>query len=66
MRKLGKVSARLSFSLKYCREVAGNAIKLFVSMYQETISIFWGLKIQCGKFIFVTPKVYVMPIVQRQ
>ena len=44
MRKFDKVSARLSFSPKYCRVVAENAIKLVVFMYHEAMSIFLGSK----------------------
>ena len=42
MRKFDKVSARLSFSLKYGRVVAENATKPLVSMCHEDISIFFG------------------------
>ena len=45
MRKLDKVSARLSFSPKYCRAVAKDAIKPLVVMYHEAVSIIsWGSK----------------------
>ena len=44
MRKFDKVSARLSFSPKYCRAVAENAIKPLVFMYHEAMSIFLGSK----------------------
>ena len=44
MRKFDEVSARLSFSPKYCRAVAENAIKPLVFMYYEAISIFLGSK----------------------
>ena len=40
MRKCDKVSARLSFSPKYCRAVAKNPIKPLVFKYHEAISIF--------------------------
>ena len=42
MRKLDKVSGRLSFSPKYRRAVAENAIKPLIFMYQEAVSIFLG------------------------
>ena len=42
MRKLEKVSARLSFSPKYRRAVAENAIKPLIFMYLEAVSIFLG------------------------
>ena len=42
MRKLEKVSARLSFSPKYRRAVAENAIKPLIFMYHEAMSIFLG------------------------
>ena len=42
MRKLEKVSARLSFSPKYRRAVAENAIKPLIFMYHEAVSIFLG------------------------
>ena len=42
MRKFDKVSARPSFSPKYCRAVAKNAIKPLIFMYHETMSIFLG------------------------
>ena len=42
MRKFNKVSARLSFSPKYCRPVAENAIKPLIFMYHEGMSIFLG------------------------
>ena len=42
MRKSDKT--RLSFSPKYCRTVAENAIKPLVFMYHEAISIFLGSK----------------------
>ena len=46
MRNFDKVrSARLSFSPKYCRAVAENAMKPFVFMYHEAMSIFLGSKI---------------------
>ena len=44
MRKFDKVSARLSFSQKYCSAVAENAIKPLVFMYREAMSIFLGSK----------------------
>ena len=54
MRKFDKVSARLSFSPKYRRAVAENAIKPLIFMYLEAIFLgstnvlisvyFWGLK----------------------
>ena len=40
--KFDRLSARLSFSLKYCRAVAENYIKSLVFMYHEAMSIFWG------------------------
>ena len=42
MRKFGKMCARLSFSSKYCRAVAENAIKPLIFMYLEATSIFLG------------------------
>ena len=42
MRKLEEVSARLSFSPKYRRAVAENAIKPLIFMYHEAVSIFLG------------------------
>ena len=42
MRKLEKVSARLSFSPKYRRAVAKNATKPLIFMYHEAVSIFLG------------------------
>ena len=42
MRKFEKVSARLSFSSKYCRAVAENAIKYLIFMYHEAMNIFLG------------------------
>ena len=42
MRKFDEVSARLSFSPKYCRAVAENAIKPLIFMYLEAMSIFLG------------------------
>ena len=45
MRKFDKMSARLSFSPKYCRAVAGNAIKPLLFMYHEAMNIFLGSKI---------------------
>ena len=39
MRKFDKVSASLSFSSKYCRAVAENAIKPLIFMYHEAVSI---------------------------
>ena len=44
MRKLKKVSARLSFSPKYRRAVAENAIKPLIFMYHEAVSLFLGSK----------------------
>ena len=44
MRKFDKASASLSFSPKYCRAVAKNAIKLLIFMYHEATSIFLGSK----------------------
>ena len=44
MRIFDKVSARLSFSPKYCRAVAETAIKPSVFMYHEAMSIFLGSK----------------------
>ena len=44
MRKFDKVSARLSFSPKYCRAVVKNAIKTFIFMHDEARSIFLGSK----------------------
>ena len=40
MRTFDNVSARLSFSPKYCRAVAEDAIKPLVFTYQEAMSIF--------------------------
>ena len=40
MRNFDRVSARLSFSPKYCRAVAENAIKPLVFMYHEAMSTF--------------------------
>ena len=37
MRKFDKVSARLSFSAKYCRAVAENTIKPLIFMCNEYI-----------------------------
>ena len=42
MRKFDKVSARLSFSPKYRRAVAENAIKPLIFMYNESMSMFLG------------------------
>ena len=42
MRKFDKMSARLSFSPKYCRSLSENAIKPLVFMYHEAMSIFLG------------------------
>ena len=42
MRKFDKVSASLSFSPKYCRGVAENAMKPLIFMYHEANSIFLG------------------------
>ena len=42
MRKFDKVRARLSFSPKYRRAVAENAIKPLMFMYNEAMSIFLG------------------------
>ena len=42
MRTFDKVSARLSFSPRYCRAVAENAIKPRVFIYHEAMSIFLG------------------------
>ena len=56
MRKFDKVSARMSFSSKYCREVAENAMKPLIFMYHEAMSIeyiFWGLKVSLLQYIFV-------------
>ena len=44
MTKFDKVNARLSFSSKYRRVVAGNAIKPLVFRYHEAMSIFLGSK----------------------
>ena len=44
MRKFDEVSAGLSFSLKYYRAVAENAIKPLVFMYHEAMSILLGSK----------------------
>ena len=38
------MSARLSFSAKYCGAVAENAIKPLIFMYHEAMSIFLGSK----------------------
>ena len=40
MRKFDKISARLSFSSKYFRALAENAINPLVFMYHEAMSIF--------------------------
>ena len=42
MRKLERVSARPSFSPKYRRALAENAIKPLIFMYLEAVSIFLG------------------------
>ena len=42
MKKIDKVSVRLSFSPKYIRAVAENALKLSIFMYHEAMSIFLG------------------------
>ena len=42
MRKFDKMSARPSFSPKYCRAVAKNAIKPLIFMYHKAMSIFLG------------------------
>ena len=42
MRKFDKVSARLSFSPKYCGAVDKNAIKPLIFMYHEAMSIYFG------------------------
>ena len=39
IRKSEKVSARLSFSPKYCKAVAENAIKPLIFIYHEAMSI---------------------------
>ena len=46
MRKFDKVSARLSFSPKYCRGVAENAIKPLIDFHvpYEAMSISLGSK----------------------
>ena len=44
MRKFDKVSARLTFSPKYSRAVAENAIQPLVFMYQEPMSKLLGSK----------------------
>ena len=36
------VSARLSFTARYCKAVAENAIKPLIFMYHEAMSIFLG------------------------
>ena len=43
MRKFNKVSASLSFSPKYCRAAAENAIKPLGFMYHEAMRIFSGV-----------------------
>ena len=52
MRKLEKVSARLSFSPKYRRAVAENAIKPLIFMYHEAVSIFLGSTNVLIQYIF--------------
>ena len=42
MRKVDKMSARLSFSLKYCRAVAKYAVKPLIFMYFKAMCIFLG------------------------
>ena len=42
--KFDKVSARLSFSPKYCRPSDESVIKPLVFMYHEAMSIFLGSK----------------------
>ena len=42
--KFDKVKVRLSFSPRYCRAVAKNAIKPLGFMYHEAMSIFLGCK----------------------
>ena len=42
MRKFDKVSAKLSFSAKYCSGVTENAIKPLVFKYHEAMSMFLG------------------------
>ena len=46
MRKFDKMSARLSFSPKYYKAVAENAMKPLIFMYHKAMSIvyFWGLQ----------------------
>ena len=44
MRKFDKMSAWLTFSPKYCRILAENAIKPLIFMYHEAMSIFLGSK----------------------
>ena len=44
MTKFDRVSARLSFSPKYCKAVAENAIQPLVFTHQEPMSIFLGSK----------------------
>ena len=44
MRKFDKMSARLSFSPKYYRTIAENAIKHLVFVHHEVLSIFLGPK----------------------
>ena len=44
LRKYDKMSARLSFSPKYCRAVAENSIKPLLFMYHEDMSIFYESK----------------------
>ena len=62
MRKFDKVSARLSFSPKYRRAVAENAIKPLIFMYLEAMSIFLGSKnvlisVYFGLSIFLGSKI---------
>ena len=52
MRKFDKVSARLSFSPKYRRAVAENAIKPLIFIYLGAMSIFWGLQMSYFQYIF--------------
>ena len=44
MRKFNEVSAKLSFSLKYDKVVAENAVKPLFFMYHETMYIFLAPK----------------------
>ena len=62
MRRFDKVSAMLSFSPKYRRAVAENAIKPLIFMYLEAMSIFLGstnvlISVFFGLSIFLGSKI---------